>query len=185
MLQGRAEELWPVALRSRCPLFDQLIMNLYEPGDGICSHVDLMRFQVWGVRQSGSDTSLPAAGLLLGRCPSSPKTLGCSLQDGIANISFLSPCVMTFRRAGTPSEPKEHRVSFQSVASTCWCHVATGLHLLPAWPPLPASAHRLLPSRGVKGGLTSCGDPSLRRCCSNRGTCFCYTERRGTSGSMA
>ncbi|KAL6210399.1 hypothetical protein ACLB2K_015632 [Fragaria x ananassa] len=29
----------------REPLFDQLILNLYQPGEGICAHVDLMRFE--------------------------------------------------------------------------------------------------------------------------------------------
>ncbi|XP_058082719.1 uncharacterized protein LOC131230767 [Magnolia sinica] len=28
----------------REPLFDQLIVNVYQPGEGICGHVDLMRF---------------------------------------------------------------------------------------------------------------------------------------------
>mmetsp|Transcript_10685 Transcript_10685/g.30373 ORF Transcript_10685/g.30373 Transcript_10685/m.30373 type:complete len:268 (-) Transcript_10685:278-1081(-) len=57
-------KLWPEELSGRHPLFDQLIMNAYEPGDGICSHVDLLRF-----------------------------------QDGIANLSFLSTCVMAFQKA--------------------------------------------------------------------------------------
>ena len=30
----------------RSPLFDQIIVNLYRPGEGIASHVDLMRFEV-------------------------------------------------------------------------------------------------------------------------------------------
>ncbi|KAL6208433.1 hypothetical protein ACLB2K_019382 [Fragaria x ananassa] len=29
----------------REPLFDQLILNSYQPGEGICAHVDLMRFE--------------------------------------------------------------------------------------------------------------------------------------------
>ena len=29
----------------RWPLFDQLIANLYQPGEGLKSHVDLLRFQ--------------------------------------------------------------------------------------------------------------------------------------------
>ncbi|CAN1168716.1 Uncharacterized protein L905 [Linum perenne] len=29
----------------REPLFDQLIANVYQPGEGICAHVDLMRFE--------------------------------------------------------------------------------------------------------------------------------------------
>ncbi|KAF7818215.1 alkylated DNA repair protein alkB-like protein 8 [Senna tora] len=29
----------------REPLFDQLIVNVYEPGEGICAHVDLLRFE--------------------------------------------------------------------------------------------------------------------------------------------
>ncbi|KAH7655015.1 tRNA (carboxymethyluridine(34)-5-O)-methyltransferase protein [Dioscorea alata] len=34
----------PSDLLWREPLFDQLIVNVYEPGEGICAHVDLMRF---------------------------------------------------------------------------------------------------------------------------------------------
>ncbi|CAH8273402.1 unnamed protein product [Arabidopsis lyrata] len=34
-----ADLLW------REPLFDQLIVNLYQPGEGICAHVDLLRFE--------------------------------------------------------------------------------------------------------------------------------------------
>ncbi|KAJ0960156.1 hypothetical protein J5N97_002075 [Dioscorea zingiberensis] len=34
----------PLDLLWREPFFDQLIVNVYEPGEGICAHVDLMRF---------------------------------------------------------------------------------------------------------------------------------------------
>uniref|UniRef100_A0A0E0F8A0 Fe2OG dioxygenase domain-containing protein n=1 Tax=Oryza meridionalis TaxID=40149 RepID=A0A0E0F8A0_9ORYZ len=34
----------PSDLLWRKPLFDQMIANRYEPGEGICAHVDLMRF---------------------------------------------------------------------------------------------------------------------------------------------
>ncbi|KAG1365225.1 alkylated DNA repair protein ALKBH8 [Cocos nucifera] len=42
-----AEETCPLPLNLlwREPLFDQLIANVYEPGEGICAHVDLMRFE--------------------------------------------------------------------------------------------------------------------------------------------
>mmetsp|Transcript_17191 Transcript_17191/g.30711 ORF Transcript_17191/g.30711 Transcript_17191/m.30711 type:complete len:280 (-) Transcript_17191:1-840(-) len=64
-----AVQLWPHTITRREPLFNQLIMNLYQPGEGITPHVDLMRF-----------------------------------QDGIANISFLSSCVMGFRGVSTGGE---------------------------------------------------------------------------------
>ncbi|KAF5197713.1 2-oxoglutarate (2OG) and Fe(II)-dependent oxygenase superfamily protein [Thalictrum thalictroides] len=35
----------PSHLLWREPLFDQLIVNVYQPGEGICAHVDLMRFE--------------------------------------------------------------------------------------------------------------------------------------------
>ncbi|RID43294.1 hypothetical protein BRARA_I00161 [Brassica rapa] len=35
----------PADLLWREPLFDQLIVNLYQPGEGICAHVDLLRFK--------------------------------------------------------------------------------------------------------------------------------------------
>ncbi|KAF6142632.1 hypothetical protein GIB67_015118 [Kingdonia uniflora] len=35
----------PSNLLWREPLFDQLIVNTYQPGEGICAHVDLMRFE--------------------------------------------------------------------------------------------------------------------------------------------
>ncbi len=31
-------------IRLRCPVFDQMIVNSYKPGEGIKSHIDLMRF---------------------------------------------------------------------------------------------------------------------------------------------
>ncbi|XP_007050875.2 PREDICTED: alkylated DNA repair protein alkB homolog 8 [Theobroma cacao] len=37
--------LLPLNLLWREPLFDQLIVNVYHPGEGICAHVDLMRFE--------------------------------------------------------------------------------------------------------------------------------------------
>ncbi|EPS71390.1 hypothetical protein M569_03370, partial [Genlisea aurea] len=37
--------LFPSELLSREPLFNQLIVNIYQPGEGIAAHVDLMRFE--------------------------------------------------------------------------------------------------------------------------------------------
>ncbi|CAK9175306.1 unnamed protein product [Ilex paraguariensis] len=37
--------LFPSDLIWREPLFNQLIVNIYQPGEGICAHVDLMRFE--------------------------------------------------------------------------------------------------------------------------------------------
>ncbi|KAK1385165.1 alkylated DNA repair protein alkB-like [Heracleum sosnowskyi] len=37
--------LFPPNLLCREPFFDQLIVNTYQPGEGICAHVDLMRFE--------------------------------------------------------------------------------------------------------------------------------------------
>lgn len=45
-LAAEASALWPPALAARQPLFNQLIVNLYQPGQGITPHVDLARFQV-------------------------------------------------------------------------------------------------------------------------------------------
>ncbi|XP_019164172.1 PREDICTED: uncharacterized protein P8A3.02c [Ipomoea nil] len=42
---GQEATLYPPDLLWREPLFDQLIANAYEPGEGICAHVDLMRFE--------------------------------------------------------------------------------------------------------------------------------------------
>ncbi|KAL5561485.1 hypothetical protein UlMin_031232 [Ulmus minor] len=36
---------FPSDILWREPLFDQLIVNVYHPGEGICAHVDLMRFE--------------------------------------------------------------------------------------------------------------------------------------------
>ncbi|KAK6940968.1 Alpha-ketoglutarate-dependent dioxygenase AlkB-like, partial [Dillenia turbinata] len=36
---------FPAALLWREPFFNQLIVNVYQPGEGICAHVDLMRFE--------------------------------------------------------------------------------------------------------------------------------------------
>ncbi|KAJ8749668.1 hypothetical protein K2173_026317 [Erythroxylum novogranatense] len=35
----------PTDVLWRQPLFDQMIVNVYQPGEGICAHVDLMRFE--------------------------------------------------------------------------------------------------------------------------------------------
>ncbi|KAI8828102.1 hypothetical protein BJ741DRAFT_439249 [Chytriomyces cf. hyalinus JEL632] len=37
--------LLPPHLSQRTPPFDSMIANLYQPGEGICSHVDLARFE--------------------------------------------------------------------------------------------------------------------------------------------
>ncbi|DBA90576.1 TPA: hypothetical protein ACH3X1_003813 [Trebouxia sp. C0004] len=37
-------EHWPEQIRSRCPVFDQMIVNSYKPGEGIKNHIDLMKF---------------------------------------------------------------------------------------------------------------------------------------------
>ncbi|KAK3041498.1 hypothetical protein RJ639_000475 [Escallonia herrerae] len=37
--------IFPSDLLWREPLFNQLIVNIYQPGEGICAHVDLMRFE--------------------------------------------------------------------------------------------------------------------------------------------
>ncbi|GKC34973.1 alkylated DNA repair protein AlkB homolog 8 [Tanacetum coccineum] len=39
------ECIFPSELLCREPLFNQLIVNSYQPGEGICAHVDLMRFE--------------------------------------------------------------------------------------------------------------------------------------------
>ncbi|CAH1447504.1 unnamed protein product [Lactuca virosa] len=43
-LPAWAKEL-STELLKREPLFNQLIVNSYQPGEGICAHVDLMRFE--------------------------------------------------------------------------------------------------------------------------------------------
>eukprot|EP00198_Chlamydomonas_reinhardtii_P010033 XP_001699370.1 predicted protein [Chlamydomonas reinhardtii] len=50
-----AEQLLPPHLAARAPSFDQAIVNLYRPGEGIMDHVDLARFQdgVVGVSVGG------------------------------------------------------------------------------------------------------------------------------------
>lgn len=35
--------LFPTDILKREPIFDQAILNLYKKGEGICSHVDLLR----------------------------------------------------------------------------------------------------------------------------------------------
>ncbi|KAI9320219.1 hypothetical protein BX666DRAFT_1388582 [Dichotomocladium elegans] len=43
-IRAHHPDLLPHAILSRRPLFDQAIINLYQRGQGIKSHVDLMRF---------------------------------------------------------------------------------------------------------------------------------------------
>lgn len=43
--KGKETCIFPQDLLWREPQFDQLIANMYQPGEGICPHVDLMRFE--------------------------------------------------------------------------------------------------------------------------------------------
>ncbi|XP_022899080.1 alkylated DNA repair protein alkB homolog 8 isoform X1 [Olea europaea var. sylvestris] len=43
--KGKEACLFPPKLLQREPLFNQLIVNVYQPGEGIGAHVDLMRFE--------------------------------------------------------------------------------------------------------------------------------------------
>ncbi|KAF5843645.1 hypothetical protein DUNSADRAFT_10823 [Dunaliella salina] len=45
VLQKFPASLLPSEVASRRPLFNQMILNRYNPGDGIRPHVDLMRFE--------------------------------------------------------------------------------------------------------------------------------------------
>ncbi|KAG2437658.1 hypothetical protein HYH02_011039 [Chlamydomonas schloesseri] len=49
------DQLMPPSLAAREPAFDQAIVNLYRPGEGITDHVDLARFQdgIVGVSMGG------------------------------------------------------------------------------------------------------------------------------------
>jgi alkylated DNA repair dioxygenase AlkB len=40
-----SSSVFPPNLLQRKPFFDQMITNFYEPGEGICAHVDLLRFE--------------------------------------------------------------------------------------------------------------------------------------------
>ncbi|KAG6544080.1 hypothetical protein Mapa_014497 [Marchantia paleacea] len=62
----------PRQILEREPLFDQMIANSYQPGEGIRAHVDLMRF-----------------------------------EDGIAIVSLLSTCIMTFALLGDSAHISE------------------------------------------------------------------------------
>ncbi|XP_051118700.1 uncharacterized protein LOC127242958 [Andrographis paniculata] len=42
---SKAACVFPSDLLWREPLFNQFIVNIYKPGEGICAHVDLMRFE--------------------------------------------------------------------------------------------------------------------------------------------
>ncbi|KAL0435856.1 UNVERIFIED_CONTAM: putative protein P8A3.02c [Sesamum radiatum] len=42
---SKETRLFPPQLLWREPLFNQLIVNIYQPGEGICAHVDLVRFE--------------------------------------------------------------------------------------------------------------------------------------------
>jgi alkylated DNA repair dioxygenase AlkB len=40
-----SSSVFPSNLLQRKPFFDQMITNFYQPGEGICPHVDLLRFE--------------------------------------------------------------------------------------------------------------------------------------------
>ncbi|KAL4298788.1 alkylated DNA repair protein alkB homolog 8 [Arachis ipaensis] len=45
LIRTSSASILPQPLLSREPFFDQMIVNMYLPGQGICPHVDLLRFQ--------------------------------------------------------------------------------------------------------------------------------------------
>ncbi|MED6124510.1 hypothetical protein PIB30_059526 [Stylosanthes scabra] len=45
LIHTSSSSILPHHLHSRDPFFDQMIVNMYLPGQGICPHVDLLRFQ--------------------------------------------------------------------------------------------------------------------------------------------
>ncbi|MED6136053.1 hypothetical protein PIB30_052358 [Stylosanthes scabra] len=45
LIHTSSSSILPHHLLSRDPFFDQMIVNMYLPGQGICPHVDLLRFQ--------------------------------------------------------------------------------------------------------------------------------------------
>jgi hypothetical protein len=72
MLQHRRASMTlslTLQIHQRLPLFDQMIVNLYEPGQGITPHIDLLRFEV------GSDEA----------------------QTGLSTMSSLSSRIATLR----------------------------------------------------------------------------------------
>merc|ERR1712226_1154768 len=42
---AQIDGLFDADIRFRCPLFNQLIVNSYAKGQGICRHIDLLRFE--------------------------------------------------------------------------------------------------------------------------------------------
>jgi hypothetical protein len=44
--------------QDRRPMFDHLLVNIYNPGEGLCQHVDLLRFEVRSLWHSGGDQGL-------------------------------------------------------------------------------------------------------------------------------
>jgi hypothetical protein len=97
-ISARMQGILPGPLWSRQPLFDSLILNKYRPGDGICAHVDLLRFEVSmqpATQQAGTvlrvstrQVDLPCAGW------------HCSLVSGLASCYDL--CTSCVLRPGVP-----------------------------------------------------------------------------------
>ena len=73
-------------IMNRKQLFDQAILNLYQKGEGIVSHVDLLRF-FFMILPSFFLLNLPLI----------------RFDDGILIISLLSSCVMTMKPANKTS----------------------------------------------------------------------------------
>ncbi|KAI8909122.1 hypothetical protein EDD86DRAFT_191290 [Gorgonomyces haynaldii] len=45
LLEQLAIQHWPKTISDRKPLFDQIIGNKYQPGEGLIPHIDLQRFE--------------------------------------------------------------------------------------------------------------------------------------------
>lgn len=82
--------LFPADILHREPIFDQAILNLYKKGEGICSHVDLLRFEdgilIVSLLSSCVMTMRPA---LSNKIPSYNNTEHDSIKDPANTQQFL------------------------------------------------------------------------------------------------
>jgi hypothetical protein len=63
----RSPTIHPLQIMNRSPVFDQMIVNLYRPGEGITEHVDLLRFEVRDVPMALAAGAAHAARQGMGR----------------------------------------------------------------------------------------------------------------------
>eukprot|EP00878_Enallax_costatus_P015743 GHUV01016494.1.p1 GENE.GHUV01016494.1~~GHUV01016494.1.p1 ORF type:complete len:411 (+),score=130.66 GHUV01016494.1:486-1718(+) len=108
-------EYWPSELATRQPLFDTAIINLYQPGDGITPHVDLLRFS-----DGIAVVSLGGPAIMNFSLAETAAAAGAAAQA--PNVAAAGSCLQPSRRASQLLlDQRECSCSHEAAAEPCSC----------------------------------------------------------------